>query len=95
MADPIDDEQQAREAGIKLFAIQRELLVAAHDQNGRYFLRDDDPQRSEKRSAIVALCDLPKPLFRRAGFRSSRTDGGFYFELTELGADVARVVGAS
>lgn len=94
MDDLPDDEQQAREAGIKLFATQRELLTEAHDQAGRYFLRDDDPRRAEKRATLVGLCDRVKPLFRRAGFRSSRTDGGFYFELTPLGADVARVVGA-
>lgn len=88
------DERQASEACIKLFAVQRELLVAAHAEGGRYFLRDDDPRRSEKRVTLVGLCDRPTPLFRRAGFRSSRTDGGFYFELTQDGADVARVVGA-
>ena len=88
------DERQVGETCVKLFAVQRELLVAAHEQGDRYFLRDDDPRRAEKRTTLVGLCDRPVSLFRRAGFRSSLTDGGFYFELTPDGVAVARVVGA-
>lgn len=86
MADPTGKRE--------LFAVQRALLTEALANEGRYFLRDDDPDRAEKRAAVVALCDMPKPLFLRAGFRSGGTDGGFYFRLTKGGEDVARVVGA-
>ena len=78
---------------VQLTRLQIAILTQAHDAGGQYELRDDDPDRGEKLTAIRGL--RMAELLWHTGFLSDPGRGCFYYQLTKRGEEIARVVGAA